>query len=211
MIKFIVPLADLPHQIQRHRNDSSKRHALHGIGPYVVAIAESPGAWNHERVIATDPDTNPQREKPVRSLILAGLVGVILPAILLIWTFIWSELFPERCSEYTGCLIYLEMAWDPGRWIAVALAWPLLLVLRIRPAWIIAGVATLYLTAIWEYATAQDKWLFSLESMILIVFGGIVAYPSAVLTTSIKVSWIWRLLPTALFTVLFLMGYVSSS
>ncbi len=143
-------------------------------------------------------------------MVLAGAVGIILPAALLGWVFVWPRFFPERCGEYTGCLGYLFAAWDPGPWVAVAAAWPLLYALRVRPAWIVAAIATPYLMAIWQYATAKDMWLFSLESLILVVFGGVIAYPSAVLTATTRMPWIWRALPAAFFAGLFVLGIVSS-
>ncbi|SDI86892.1 hypothetical protein SAMN05421869_107312 [Nonomuraea jiangxiensis] len=108
------------------------------------------------------------------------MVGIILPIALLGWVALMVRLFPDspQCGEYTGCFGYLVQAWEVGRWVAVGLAWPLLHVLRIRPAWRVAILAALFLMAIWRLAEAL---LFTAldSSLALIVLSGVIAYPLA--------------------------------
>jgi hypothetical protein len=131
-------------------------------------------------MINTQPDASLSDGHPGRRVALAGMVGIILPVALLGWVFLMVQLFPNssQCSEYFGCLGYLFLAWEYGRWIAVALAWPLLHLMRVRPAWPVAVLAALFLTAVWKLAEALLFVAFS-GSLLLMVFGGVVAYPVA--------------------------------
>ncbi|MFI6321889.1 hypothetical protein ACIBG8_30445 [Nonomuraea sp. NPDC050556] len=146
----------------------------------------------------------PPIEKPFRRVVLAGLVGVLLPAGLLGWSFLMATLFPDssRCGEYTGCLGFLVDAWEVGRWVAVVLAWPLLHLLRVRPAWPVALLAALFLAAIWQLA--QAPWVPRFDAFALIVVSGPLAYPLAALLSATRILWPWR----ALFGVLLLGLYL---
>ncbi len=108
------------------------------------------------------------------------MVGVILPVVLLGWVAMMARLFPDspQCGPYTGCLGYLVQAWEVGRWVAIALAWPLLYLLRVRPSLPVAILAALFLTAIWQVAEAMPVVMFG-EALALIVFSGVIAYPAA--------------------------------
>ncbi|MFI7466802.1 hypothetical protein [Nonomuraea sp. NPDC049646] len=90
-------------------------------------------------------------------LVLAAVAGGVLTAALLAWTFLMPVLMPSSqaryCGEYTGCLGYLFVTWEYGRWIALVAAWPLLRLLRVRPSWQVALTAALYLPAVWLAVT----------------------------------------------------------
>ncbi|MEZ0077045.1 hypothetical protein [Planotetraspora sp. GP83] len=92
----------------------------------------------------------------MKRLLLAGVVGIVLPVGLVAWAVLMATLFPDspRCGHYTGCLVFLADAWLIGRWVAIVLAWPLLYLMRVRPAWPVALVAAPFLVAIWQLADA---------------------------------------------------------
>ncbi|GLX94418.1 hypothetical protein [Herbidospora sp. NBRC 101105] len=111
---------------------------------------------------------------------MAVVVGVVLPVALLAGVAALTRLYPasQYCGEYTGCFGYLVLAWEVGRWAAIVLAWPLLHLLRVRPALPVAVLAGLFLTVVWQVAQAMPFSLF-LESLVLIVASGVIAYPAA--------------------------------
>ncbi|WP_062429517.1 hypothetical protein [Herbidospora daliensis] len=120
------------------------------------------------------------RAKPFFRIAMAVVVGIVLPALLLAGVSWLTNNYPESqyCGHYTGCFGYLVLAFDVGRWIAVVLAWPLLHLLRVRPALPVAALATLFLIAIWQVALAMPLHLF-FESIGLIIVSGVIAYPVA--------------------------------
>ncbi|MFI7421730.1 hypothetical protein [Nonomuraea sp. NPDC049684] len=119
-------------------------------------------------------------------LVLAAVAGGVLTAALLAWTFLMPVLMPSSqaryCGEYTGCLGYLFVTWEYGRWIALVAAWPLLRLLRVRPSWQVALTAALYLPAVWQLALLliADG---SAGGFGLILLSGVLAYPAAAWAT----------------------------
>ncbi|MCT9931018.1 hypothetical protein N5079_12395 [Planotetraspora sp. A-T 1434] len=145
--------------------------------------------------------------KPAKRMLLAGVVGIILPVSLLAWALLMVTLFPEsaQCGEYTGCLGYLVAAWVAGRWVAIAVAWPLLFLLRVRPAWPVAILAALFLMAIWRLADAL--WAVDIDATLtLILLSGVIAYPFAALVATPRLPRPWRALPVVLFGALYLLA-----
>jgi hypothetical protein len=118
------------------------------------------------------------RGRPGRQIVAAGAVGIILPVGLVAWAQVMAELFPDSCGHYTGCLYLFVQAWQVGRWIAIVLAWPLLYLLRVRPAWPVAVLAAALLVAIWLLAEAvalvSPQMFFT-----LILLSSVIAYPVA--------------------------------
>ena len=119
--------------------------------------------------------------RPVgRRIVLAGVVGILIPVGLFAWGMVMAALFPDSrvCGEYTGCFGFLAQAWEVGRWIAIVLAWPVLYLLRVRPAWPVAVLAALFLVAIWRFAEAL--WPLSFAGALTVhLFSGVVAYSAA--------------------------------
>ncbi|GAA0390841.1 hypothetical protein GCM10009530_47600 [Microbispora corallina] len=149
-------------------------------------------------------------------MLLASVVGIVLPLGLLAWTVLMRALFSDSsmCGEYTGCLGYLVVAWQIGRWIAVVLAWPLLYLLRVRPAWPVAVLAAFLLVAIWRLAEALsgfgDLFTSILISGILILSSGVIAYPLTALVTSPILRWPWRALHIALSAGLYVVAMLAN-
>ena len=131
-------------------------------------------------MIESRPDASAVGEKLGKRLVLAGVVGIILPVGLFAWATLMATLFPDspQCGEYTGCLGFLIQAWAIGRWVVIVLAWPLLHLLRVRPSWPVAILAALFLMAIWRLAEALPFSVIDV-SLTLIVFSGVIAYPAA--------------------------------
>ncbi|MEV4289262.1 hypothetical protein AB0K40_27455 [Nonomuraea bangladeshensis] len=113
---------------------------------------------------------------------LACVVGIILPLALVGWTVAMTELFPNSslCGEYTGCFGYLMKAWEVGRWVAAVVAWPLLWLVGVRPAWPVAVVAVPLLVVIWLVVEALPLWALWYAFLLALV-SGLIAYPVAVL------------------------------
>ncbi|MFI6599094.1 hypothetical protein ACIBHX_22780 [Nonomuraea sp. NPDC050536] len=132
----------------------------------------------------------------------ALVVGVALPVVLFAWAWLVVALFPDSssCGEYTGCLGLFLWGWNVGRWGAIVLAWPLLYLLRVRPAWPVAILGGAFLVAIWRVAEALDG------SLILIVCGGLIAYPVAAWVATPGVPRWVRVLVVGLFAGLFVVG-----
>ncbi|MFF4618385.1 hypothetical protein [Nonomuraea jabiensis] len=80
-----------------------------------------------------------------------------------------------------------------GRWLVPVLAWPLLGLSRVRPAWPVALVAPLFLVPLWELS-AGPVGLFG-------VLSTVPAYPFAALVTAPGASRRQRGLGVALFLV----------
>ncbi|MEU0481851.1 hypothetical protein ABZ260_22020 [Streptosporangium sp. NPDC006013] len=125
-------------------------------------------------------------ERSTRRVVCAVLVGIILPVGLLTWSGLMANLFSDssRCGHYTGCLGFLVEAWVIGRWVAIVLAWPLLYLLRVRPAWPVAILAACFLVVIWQVADALWAVGGFTVSLALIMFSGVIAYPLAALVTA---------------------------
>jgi hypothetical protein len=121
-------------------------------------------------------------------LVAAGLAGIILPFVQFGWLLLVAALSDDsRCGHF-GCVRRLVDAWTMGNWAAVVLAWPLLHLLRVRPAWTVAALAPFFLVPIWELADVPVS-----------VVAGVFAYPLAALVSAPRLSWRWRGLVLALF------------
>ncbi len=117
-----------------------------------------------------------------KRVVLACGVGIILPLALVAWAVAMTALFPDSdsCGEYTGCLGYLQQAWEVGRWVAAVVAWPLLWLVGVRPAWPVAAVAVPLLVVIWLVVGALPPWALW-DAFLLALASGLIAYPVAVL------------------------------
>ncbi|MFI6927177.1 hypothetical protein ACIBIZ_45090 [Nonomuraea spiralis] len=142
-------------------------------------------------MIAPQIIVTPPAPSLARRIALAAAAGVVLTAALIGSTVLMPALAPasqsRHCGEYTGCVSTLFLAWDPGRWIALAAAWPLLHLLRLHPSWQIALAAAAYLVAIWQAALA----IMSADAgagLALVLFSGLIAYPAAAWVTMPHVS-----------------------
>ncbi|MET8984464.1 hypothetical protein ABZW49_03340 [Nonomuraea wenchangensis] len=113
---------------------------------------------------------------------LACGVGIILPLALVAWMVGMVTLFPDSflCGEYTGCLGYLQLAWEVGRWVAAVVAWPLLWLVGVRPAWHVTALAMPLLVGIWQVVEAL-LWEAFWGALLLALASGLIAYPAAVL------------------------------
>ncbi|WP_162641828.1 hypothetical protein [Streptosporangium sp. 'caverna'] len=132
-------------------------------------------------------------------LVAAGLVGVIMPFIVLAWVVLMVVLFNDtdeynRHFELSGLFTNVFV----GGCIAIVLAWPLLYLLRVRPAWPVAILAVFFLAVIWQLSKAG--WS---NSSFLIVLGCF-TYPLAAVVTAPRLRWLWRVLPVTLFLGLYL-------
>ncbi|MEU9831665.1 hypothetical protein AB0D67_08980 [Streptosporangium sp. NPDC048047] len=142
-----------------------------------------------------------------RRLLLAALTGVILTALLVGAAFLMmrSLIGSGTCDQSFACLGAIGLTWFVGRWVAVVLAWPLLHLLRVRPAWPVAVAALLFLVAIWRFA--QSSWAGDGASA-LILLSGVIAYPLAALITAPRLAWPWRAVPAALFLALCVLPFL---
>ncbi|MFJ2028008.1 hypothetical protein [Streptosporangium sp. NPDC087985] len=133
-------------------------------------------------------------ERIPERMVFAGLVGIILTFGLLVGALLATALFANsaQCGHW-GCFGFIGYVWEIGRWVAIVLAWPLLYLLRVRPAWPVAILAAFFLVAIWQFADGS-----------FIVLSGVIAYPLAALVTAPRLSWPWRVIPVALFLALYL-------
>ncbi|MEU8058649.1 hypothetical protein [Microbispora bryophytorum] len=93
--------------------------------------------------------------------------------------------------HHFGCVGRLADAWTVGNWAAVVLAWPLLHLLRLCPAWSVAVLAPFFLVPIWEFANVPVS-----------VIAGVSAYPLAALMSAPRLSWRRLSLVLALFLLL---------
>ncbi|MER6003592.1 hypothetical protein ABT120_33815 [Nonomuraea angiospora] len=124
-------------------------------------------------------------------VVFAGVVGAILPFLHFGWALLGAVLADtSRCGHF-GCIAPFVEAWEVGRWLVPVVAWPLLGLLRVRPAWPVALVAPLFLVPLWELS-ASPVGLFGVLSTVL-------AYPFAALVTAPGASWRQRGLGVALF------------
>ncbi|MGW4410516.1 hypothetical protein ACWEJ6_41220 [Nonomuraea sp. NPDC004702] len=128
----------------------------------------------------------PSAQNVARRLVLAGAAGIVLTVALLAWAALTPDLIPSLgaryCGEYTGCVGYLFLTWEYGRWVALVAAWPLLHLLRVRPAWQATLMAALYLVAIWQVALLLMPADFAI-GFYLILLSGVLAFPAAAWTT----------------------------
>ncbi|WP_431918638.1 hypothetical protein [Nonomuraea jabiensis] len=139
------------------------------------------------------PGTPSVAQRLPERVVVAGVVGAFLPFLHLGWALLGAALAdPAQCGHF-GCLGPFAEAWEMGRWLVPVLAWPLLGLLRVRPAWPVALVAPLFLVPLWEL-TAGPVGLFGVLSTVL-------AYPFAALVTAPGASWRQRGLSVALFLV----------
>ncbi|MEV6865926.1 hypothetical protein AB0M44_33650 [Streptosporangium subroseum] len=132
-------------------------------------------------------------------MISASLVSVIVPFILAAWVFLMDALFDdgEKCGRGLDCSAIVS-DFLVGGCVAVVLAWPLLYLLRVRPAWPVAGLAVFFLAVIWQLSKAG----WSGYSFLIVL--GCLTYPFAALVTAPRLHWLWRTLPVALFLGLYL-------
>ncbi|PRX60009.1 hypothetical protein B0I32_118151 [Nonomuraea fuscirosea] len=117
----------------------------------------------------------------------AGTILILVPLGVLLLLAALSD--DSRCGHF-GCVGLLADAWKVGSWAAIVLAWPLLHLFRVRPAWPVAVLAPFFLVPIWELA-----------EMPLSVMAGTFAYPLAALVSSPRLSWRRRSLVLALFLI----------
>ncbi|MDX3102274.1 hypothetical protein ACIBO5_39120 [Nonomuraea angiospora] len=140
------------------------------------------------------PGTPSVAQRLPERVVFAGVVGAMLPLLHIGWALLGAALADEsRCGHF-GCIEPLVEAWEIGRWLVPVLAWPLLGLLRVRPAWHVALVAPLFLVPLWELS-ARPEMLFGVLSTVL-------AYPFAALVTAPGASWRQRGLGVALFLLL---------
>ncbi|MFF0307043.1 hypothetical protein ACFYSC_06430 [Streptosporangium sp. NPDC004379] len=146
------------------------------------------------------------KERVGRRVFGAMLVGAILPTALLVWAYAMTKVLPDRmlCGGHFGCLDILVYVWEVGRWVAIVLAWPLLYVLRVRPAWPVAVAGGLFLVAIWEFALSSVAPPGIVIN--LIVLSALIAYSCAVLVASPELARPWRAAIAAAFLALYLLG-----
>ncbi|MGP3964078.1 hypothetical protein ACTWPT_49750 [Nonomuraea sp. 3N208] len=97
-----------------------------------------------------------------------------------------------QCGHF-GCVGLAVEAWESGRWVAFVLAWPLLRLLCVRPAWLVALAAPFFLLPVWELAEG------SVGTVVVLI--GVLAYPFAALVTAPRISWRRRALTLGLFLV----------
>ncbi|MFG6195341.1 hypothetical protein [Nonomuraea sp. JJY05] len=139
------------------------------------------------------PGTPSVAQRLPERVVVAGVAGAILPFLHIGWALLASALAdPSQCGHF-GCIALFVEAWEMGRWVVPVLAWPLLGLLRVRPAWHVALVAPLFLVPLWEL-TAGPVGLFGVLSTVL-------AYPFAALVTAPGASRRQRGLGVALFVV----------
>ncbi|UBU14647.1 hypothetical protein [Nonomuraea gerenzanensis] len=124
-------------------------------------------------------------------LVAAGLAGIILPFLQLGWLLLVAALPDDSQCGHFGCLGLLADAWTVGSWAAVVLAWPLLHLLGVRPAWLVAALAPFFLVPIWQLTDVTDS-----------AVAGLFAYPLAALMSAPRLSWPRRTLVPALFLLL---------
>lgn len=130
-------------------------------------------------------------ERLAERVVAAGLAGIILPFVQFGWLLLVAALSDDsRCGHF-GCVGQLAGAWTVGNWAAVVLAWPLLHLLRVRPAWSVAVLAPFFLVPIWELADFPVS-----------VVAGLFAYPLAALVSAPRLSWRRRSLVLTLFLLL---------
>jgi hypothetical protein len=124
-------------------------------------------------------------------VVSAGLAGITLPFVQYGWLLLVATLPDDsRCGHF-GCVGQLADAWTVGNWAAVVLAWPLLHLLRVRPAWLVAVPAPFFLVPIRE-----------LTDVPVSVVAGLFAYPLAALVSAPRLSWRLRSLVLTLFLLL---------
>ncbi|MEV5888279.1 hypothetical protein [Nonomuraea fuscirosea] len=115
----------------------------------------------------------------------AGTILILVPIGALLLVAALSD--DSRCGHF-GCVDLLADAWKVGSGAAVVLAWPLLHLFRVRPAWPVAVLALFFLVPFWEFAEVP-----------LSVMAGTFAYPLAALVSSPRLSWWGRSLVLTLF------------
>jgi len=129
-----------------------------------------------------------------RRVALAGLAGGMLPFVHFGWMFLTLTLADLSPCGQLGCAGEITTAWEAGRWVALVLAWPLLHLLGVRPAWPVALSAPVFLLPIWVLVGDLVDTA--------IVMSGVFAYPFAVLMTAPRLSSWWRVVVLVLFLVL---------
>ncbi|MEW1845553.1 hypothetical protein AB0392_47045 [Nonomuraea angiospora] len=140
------------------------------------------------------PGTPSVAQRLPERVVVAGVVGAMLPFLHFGWALLGAVLADESQCGHFGCLGPFAEAWETGRWLVPVLAWPLLGLLRVRPAWHVALVAPVFLVPLWELSAGPEV-LFGVLSTVL-------AYPFAALVTAPGASWRQRGLGVALFLLL---------
>ncbi|MFI6323187.1 hypothetical protein ACIBG8_37055 [Nonomuraea sp. NPDC050556] len=100
-------------------------------------------------------------------LLKATAAGVLLPLVIAAATIVLFAVTP--CAEQ-GCFSVLDGAGERALWIAAFLGWPLLYLVRVRPAWPVAVMGALFMMVAWPFVA------FPFDAV-----AGVVAYPAAVL------------------------------
>ncbi|MEV0613533.1 hypothetical protein AB0I81_09430 [Nonomuraea sp. NPDC050404] len=128
---------------------------------------------------SSDASVSPADERrPAERVIAAGLAGIILPFLQLAWLLLVAALYDDSRCGHLGCVGLLVEAWTVGNWASVVLAWPLLHLLRVRPAWLVAVLAPFFLVPIWKLADIPINMI-----------AGLFAYPLAALVSTPRLSW----------------------
>ncbi|MDA0634993.1 hypothetical protein OUY22_16350 [Nonomuraea sp. MCN248] len=136
-----------------------------------------------------DAGVSPTHEgRLAERVVAAALAGVILPFVQFGWLLLAAALSDDSHCGHFGCIGLLADAWAVSNWVAALVAWPLLHLLRVRPAWFPAMLAPFFLVPIWELAGFPVN-----------VVAGLFAYPLAVLVSAPHLSWRQRGLVLALF------------
>ncbi|MCK2216306.1 hypothetical protein MF672_021235 [Actinomadura sp. ATCC 31491] len=117
------------------------------------------------------------RERLAQQVALAGLAGAVLPLAYAGWTLLLFALGGDAAPPASPGVA------EPGWWATLVLAWPLLHLLRVRPAWPVALAAPVFLLPV--------RVLVGDLVGVAILLAGVFAYPFAVLATARGVEW-WR-------------------
>ncbi|MEW9555615.1 hypothetical protein [Nonomuraea sp. NPDC050783] len=129
------------------------------------------------------------RERLTQQVACAGLAGALLPFVQAGWTLLVLALTAE--SRWP---VPPQQAWESGRWAVLVLVWPLLCLLKVRPAWPVALAGPAFLLPVQLLAA-------DLAGM-AIVLAGVFAYPFAVLATAREAGWWRRALALGLYAAL---------
>jgi hypothetical protein len=155
---------------------------------------------HHHAVVKRSAEVHSGRltEVSLRAM-LAGSAGLALPVSLLFWMAAVAMVVPsDRACGLFGCLGYVFLAWEGGRWAALVLAWPLLHLLRVRPAFPVALGGAALLVLIWELAAAHaDPLPYPGFLLWFSLFGGIPAYALVAALTAPGARWATRTIVAA--------------
>ncbi|MFC4011177.1 hypothetical protein ACFOY2_28395 [Nonomuraea purpurea] len=111
---------------------------------------------------------------------MAGLAGALAPLVHLAGTLViaLAATDPQKCGHF-GCFGGLVEMWTAWPWVEIGLAWPLLRIMGVRPAWPVALTVPVFLIPLG----------LTTEGPQAVVFGSVIAYVLAALATT---PGIWR-------------------